>query len=141
MEILKFEWRANIKFMVKLDWDSLAICDTLAKVYQTNAPSRATVFRWIKKFKDGQESLKDAERRGRPATSVNGENSAAVQAVVEKDRRASIHTIANDVGLPYTSVQKILTDQLGLSKLSARWVKKRWNQFTKICGCNMQLTF
>jgi histone-lysine N-methyltransferase SETMAR len=49
---------------------------------------------------------------------------AAVAATVEDDRRRSIKDVAAIHGLTYSTVQSILTDDLGLVKKSARWVPK-----------------
>ena len=40
------------------------------------------------------------------------------------DRRGSLHEIARQIGISFGSVQFILTDILGMSKVSARWVPR-----------------
>lgn len=119
-----FEIRANIKFLTKLNWKPVQIIKALQEVYGNSTPCRAVVYDWIKRFKEGREELEDDPRGGRPSTAKNQENISLVQNLVEQDRRVTIEEIANEVGIAYGSAYSILTETLGLSKLSARWVPK-----------------
>ena len=40
------------------------------------------------------------------------------------DRRRNLRDIASEVGISFGAVQSILTDILGMSKVSARWVPR-----------------
>ena len=40
------------------------------------------------------------------------------------DRRRVLRSIASEVGISFVAVQSILTDILGMSKVSARWVPR-----------------
>ena len=40
------------------------------------------------------------------------------------DRRQDLRSIASEVGMRFGTVQSILTDVLGMSKVSARWVPR-----------------
>ena len=81
-----------------------------------------TVFRWVKAFKAGKFSVEDDTRPGRPKTSVNKANIAAVKIVVEQDARLSVKDIAICTGISEGSVQTILKKHLDLKKVCARWV-------------------
>jgi len=119
-----FEVRCNVKFLTQLGWDASQIIEALHKVYANASPHRGTVFRWMKRFKEGREDLKDDPREGRPSTPTNEENVAAVLRLVEEDRRISIDAVAAEVGISHGSAFSILSNHLGLSKLSARWVPR-----------------
>ena len=41
-----------------------------------------------------------------------------------KDRRFTVRTISSQLGAPKTSVHRILTENLDMSKVSARWVPR-----------------
>ena len=41
-----------------------------------------------------------------------------------RDRRRDLRSIASEVGISFGAVQRILTDILGMSKVSARWVPR-----------------
>ena len=59
METRNLKIRANIKFLIKHGWKSLQVIDSLHQVYWDSVSHRTTVFGWIKRFKEGQEDLKD----------------------------------------------------------------------------------
>ena len=120
--------RANIKFPTKLGWKVGKIIEALQEVHGDSIPSKSVVYEWIKHFKNGREDLKDYPREGRPSTSKNERTEALVQNLVEEDRRITIDAIANEVGISHGSVFSILNENLGLSKLSARWVPKALRQ-------------
>ena len=92
-----------------------------------SVPHRTTIFRWIKRFKESQDDLKDDPREGRPSTSTSEENVKAVQDLVKKslkNRRITIDKIVTKLEISHGSAFSILIDHLGLSKLSARWALK-----------------
>ena len=57
METRNLEIRANIKFLTKLGWKSSQVIDSLYQVYGDSVPHRTTIFRCIKRFKEGQNDL------------------------------------------------------------------------------------
>ena len=119
-----YEIRANIKFLTKLNLKPVKIIKALQQVYGESTPCRAVVYNWIKRFKEEREQLEDDSRKGRPSTSKNQENIRLLQNLVEEDRRVTIDEIANAVGITHGSAFSILTEDLRLSMLSARWVPK-----------------
>ena len=56
-----------------------------------------------------------------------GETIAKVQDIVMADRRVSVRHIANTLDISFGSVQTILTKDLEMRKVSARWVPKLVN--------------
>ena len=52
------------------------------------------------------------------------ENVKVVHNLVICDRRRDLRSIANEVGIRFRALQTILTDILGMSKVSARWVPR-----------------
>ena len=83
-----------------------------------------TVYRWIQEFKAGRETIEDADRSGRSSTAHTAKMVTAVRRKVEQDRRVTIEAIAEELGISHGSVHSILTEDLGFSKLSARWVPR-----------------
>jgi histone-lysine N-methyltransferase SETMAR len=137
----KFEVRANIKFLTKLDWKPVKIIEALQQVYGEFSPCRAVVYDWIKQFKEGREDLQDDPRTGRPSSSKNKEIVELVQNLVEEDRRITVDVIANEVGISHGSAYSILTEDLGLSKLSAHWIPKALckDQLAQRCDHSLSL--
>ena len=119
-----FEMRANIKFLIKLNWKAPQIIEALQTVYGDHTLSKTAVYEWIKRFKDGRESLEDDSRSGRPVSSKSDQNLKSVEKLVEENRRITVEEVAATLGISHGSAHEILTDNLGLSKLSARWVPK-----------------
>jgi len=46
----------------------------LVQVYGDNAMKKTAVYKWVKRFCEGRESVTDEERSGRPATNRSEEN-------------------------------------------------------------------
>ena len=123
-ENLKFEVRARVNFLTKLGWNANAIIEALGQVYGNRAPSKRIVYEWIKRFKKGWEDIEDDHRSSQPFTSISEEPVAAAQAIVDADRRVPVEIVAHQLGISDGSAYSILTDRLGLSKLSMGWVPK-----------------
>jgi len=50
---------------------------------------KTAVYKWVKRFSEGRESVTDEGRSGRPATSRTEENIAKIHEIVRKNRRLS----------------------------------------------------
>jgi len=64
----------------------------LVQVYGDNAMKKTTVYKWVKSFAEGRESVTDEERSGRPATSRTEENIAKVRQIVRENRRLTVRS-------------------------------------------------
>jgi len=124
MENQALEVRANVKFLVNLGWQGIRIIEALQTVYGENTPVDSTIYRWISRFKEGREELKDDQRGGRPSTSISEANVEAVRILLEEDRRADVRELSGILGISVGSVDSILKEHLNLTKRSARWMPK-----------------
>ena len=59
----------------------------IQKAFRYNAMSAAQIKVWLKRFKDGRESVESDTHPGRPATSRTPENIEHVWAAIHKDRQ------------------------------------------------------
>ena len=59
-------------------------------------------------------------RPGRP--SVSEGEVYALTALLDSDRRHTIHELARETGLAHTTVLHILKERLGMRKIASRWV-------------------
>jgi len=59
----------------------------LVQVYGDNSMKKTAVYKWVKRFSEGRESVTDEERSGRPATSRTEENIAKICQIVRENRR------------------------------------------------------
>lgn len=126
--MINLEIRANIKFLTKLEWKPVKIIEALQQVYGDASPSRAVVYAWIKRFKEGREGLQDDPREGRPSTSKNEHNVELVRNLVAEDNQITVDAVASEVGISHGSAFSILTQELGLRKPLARWVPKTFSE-------------
>lgn len=120
----KVEIRAVIKFFVISGKLATEIHKIIRDVLGESAPSFTTVSKWTSEFKRGRQSIEDDPRSGRPSTSVNFEMVDKVHDMVLTDRRVKVREIAEALKISSGSVYTMLSDVLGMSKLSSRWVPR-----------------
>jgi len=96
----------------------------LVQVYRDNAMKKTAVYKWMKRFSEGRESVTDDERSGRPATSRTEENIAKVHQITRENRRLTVRSIAEQVNIYRETVRKILPEDLDMRKVCAKIVPK-----------------
>jgi len=79
---------------------------------------------WYNRFKDGSTSVDSESRHGRPSTSRNDNVINQVRTLFMRDRRITVRELADEVGVSIGSVHIILTADLGLRRVSAKFVPK-----------------
>ena len=84
-----------------------------------DAPGIATVYRWRQKFRNGDASLDDEDRAGRPTNSHAVE---VVRAWLDEHPNSSVRVISCGLTLPRSTVYDILTKNLGLRKFKSKWI-------------------
>ena len=119
----KVEVRAVIKYLCKKGMSPKEIHEDFMETLGKESPSYSTVKKWAAEFTRGRESTEDDERCG-PKEATTDENVEIVHSLVMCDRRRNQRDIASEVGISFGAVQSILTDILGMSKVSARWVPR-----------------
>jgi len=128
MTELELEQRMNIKFLVKLGKSGNEIRAMLVQVYGDDAMKKTAVYKQVRHFSEGRESVTDEERSGRPATSRTVENIAKIRQIVRENRRLTVRCKAEQVNIDRETVRKILTEDLDMRKVCAKMVRK---EFTK----------
>ena len=73
-------------------------------------------------LQSGQESVESDPRSGRPATSRTSENIERVQGAINKDRWLTVWELEADLGIPKTTVSKILMQDLGMKHVLSKFV-------------------
>ena len=116
--------RSIIFFLWKQGIATADIVKQLSDVFGDIALKKRAVYNWVDKFRNGQMTVEDDPRPGRPSTSLTKQNIEAVEQAVMDDRRVTVREISDHVAISYGSAHEILTNELGMSKLSARWVPK-----------------
>lgn len=120
----KNEKRAVIKYLFLKGLTESEIVLDMKEVLGDNAPSQATIYRWVAEFRRGRQSTEDEHRPGRPVETCTEENIQSVQDLIKTDRRLSIRYVADCLKLSCGTTHHIITDVLGYSKVCARWVPR-----------------
>jgi len=128
-----FEVRAVIKYLRLKGLSPHQVHDDLVQTLGASAPSYSTVKKWHREFSCGRSSCEDQHRSGRPSTAVTQENIEAVEKLIKNDRRYTTRAIADVVGISNGSIESILSDHLGLRKVSCRWVPRMLTDEQKHC--------
>ncbi|XP_029176177.1 protein GVQW3-like [Nylanderia fulva] len=118
------EQRVCINFCVKNGIKCSKTLEMLTVAYGESTLSKKNVYKWYKLFQEGLENVNDEPRSGRPSTSKTDENVQEVKEIVLKNRRITIREIADDLNISFGSCQSILTDVLGMTRVSAKFVPK-----------------
>jgi [histone H3]-lysine36 N-dimethyltransferase SETMAR len=124
MNTENFEHRSVIKFLTKEGIAPKDIRQRLVNAYGDHAPPKSTVEWWAAEFKRGRQSIEDEPRSGRPVEVMTPENYDAVKQLVVTDRRLTVRRIAETLDISRRSVEIILHEKLGISKVCARWVPR-----------------
>ena len=115
------EQRVAIKFCFKAGLSATETLVLVQKAYGNEDLNRSNVFGWYSRFRVGRE-LVDDERVGRPKSTRNEVNTAAVADLVKIDCRIASRMIAESLDIPKTVVLRILKEDLGKRKLCASFV-------------------
>ena len=75
--------------------------------------------KWVRRFKEGRQSIEDDERSGRPVSVTTQKKVVVVKKV---DSRYTVEELAQVSGISSSSTYRILTEKLNLEKVCARWV-------------------
>ncbi|PNF18597.1 hypothetical protein B7P43_G06254, partial [Cryptotermes secundus] len=64
--------------------------------------------RWVKHFTDGNTSIEDEPRSGRPRTASIERNKERADEIIQDDRRVTVGTIARKLGIGRSAGQEII---------------------------------
>ena len=81
-------------------------------------------YKWFERFRNGCELVEYEERLGRPSTSKTQENVERVSEMIRSNRRLTIREISEDLNISYGSVQNVLTADMNMRQVSAKFVPR-----------------
>lgn len=119
----KKEFRVLIKHCFLTGKNSVETVNWLLKHY-ANAPAKSTIYKWHSHFKQGHTTTDDAERSGRPKTSLVPESIKRVHKLILQDRKLKLREVSAIVKISGGSVHTILHENLCLTKLFSKWVPR-----------------
>ena len=116
------EQRLCIRFCVRLGKTGSETFEMLKQAFGDSCMSRSRTFEWFGRFKNGRTLTANDDRSGRPSTATTPSKVEQVWAAVNQDRRRTIHDLYAEVGIGYGSCQRILTEQLNMHRIAAKFV-------------------
>ncbi|XP_065301834.1 protein GVQW3-like [Dermacentor albipictus] len=120
----RLEQRNCIKFCQKLGDSQAEIIRKIQTAFGDGAKSSTRIREWYIRFKDFRTSVESEPRSGRQSTCRNDQVIAEVNAVVMHDRRVTTREIAEEVGISTFSAHSIMTEDLAMKRVAAKFVPK-----------------
>ena len=118
------EQRACIKFCFKIGKNATETFELIKWAFGDVSLSRCVTFDWFKRFKEGRISIEGDHRLGRPLSSKTNDTITLVRNKIRNDRRLTVREVANEVGISIGTCHSILSDELGMKRVSAKLVPK-----------------
>ena len=114
----KWEQRAAVKFCFLLGETAGGAVVMLETAYKKAAVGKTQVYEWFSRFRDGELSLADRPRSGRPSTSQTDENVRICELILE-DHRRTIDELVDLSGVSWSSCQWILSEELQMKRVAS----------------------
>ncbi|XP_076059416.1 protein GVQW3-like [Oratosquilla oratoria] len=94
----------------------------IKKAFQYDSVSEAQIKMWYKCFKECRESVESCPRFDRPLTIRTPKNVEHVKTTINENWQLTVQELEDDLGIQQTSVSEILTDDLGMTCMAAKFV-------------------
>jgi len=94
----------------------------LKGAFGDNALGQTQTYKRFKHFKNGWVPVDDEEHFRQPSTVTTTENVVEVQKAILEDQQWTIHDVRNIVRLLYGACQRILSDELNIRCIAAKFV-------------------
>ncbi|UYV62483.1 hypothetical protein LAZ67_2000748 [Cordylochernes scorpioides] len=129
----KLKQRICIEFCVKLQISATETFEMLNKAFPNDAPKRTTVFEWHSRFKAGRISVEDDPRQGRPKFQRTNENVQKITDLIKENPRTTLLELEQDTGISKTTIGRIVTEDLKLKKIPAKFIPRFLTNEQKLC--------
>jgi len=116
--------RVCIKFCANLGKSATENFKVIQQGFGDQSLSRTQMFQWHTRFKTGHTSVDDDEHAGRPTSCTTPETVARIQELIRQDRHRTIRDIAEEVEVGYGTCQRVLTEELGMHRVAAKFVPR-----------------
>jgi len=118
------EQKLCIKFCVRLCKTGSETFEILKQAFGDSCMSRSRTFEWFGRFKNGRTSTANDDRSGRTSTATSPSKLEQIRAAVNQVRRRTMHDLCAEVGIGYGFCQPILTEQLNMHRIAAKFVPR-----------------
>ena len=122
MEAEKENLRCYIYTCMLCGQTARSIHEELQKVFGASVCSYNTVFRWMRKFKEGKTDFKDEPRSGAPVVACNEQTVNLVSQALEDDPHITVCDPADMSALSIGIVHKIVHEDLHTKKVCSKFV-------------------
>jgi histone-lysine N-methyltransferase SETMAR len=117
----------------------------IRQVFGEESTIPTLVFEWHAWFRAGQTSIEDDQYIGRPISYTTPDTVAKLQQLVHEDRYQTIQDLADGIRIGYGTCQRILTVELGMHRVTAKFVPRiltadQKQQRVNICKDLCQIT-
>jgi len=113
-----------IDFYFRLGKSGAKMYEMLQAAFGESCLSRSKTFEHYSHFKSGGRSFEDDPHPGRPSTSHTEETVACVREIFRADRHLTIREVAEEVRVAFGTCQKILTEDLQMRPVTAKFVPR-----------------
>ena len=113
-----------LKFCANLGKSATETLTMIQQTFGDQSLSCAQMFQWHARFKTSRTSVGDDEHARRTRTCTTLETVARIQELLRQDRRRTIHDIAEEVGIGYGTCQRVVTEELGMHRMAAKFVPR-----------------
>jgi hypothetical protein len=123
----RVEQRYCTKFCQKLGDSKAQKAQTIQKIQQAfgdDAMGATQIKEWFNRFKDGHTLADSGQRSRKLSTSWNANIIENVRSLILEDRRLTVREIADKVGISTGSAHSILTEDLHMCRVVAKFVPK-----------------
>jgi len=118
------EQRVCIKFCANLVKSATETLKMIQQGFGDQSLSRTQVFQWHTQFKTGRTSVDDDEHTGRHTSCTTPETVPRIQELIRQDRRLTIRDNAVELEFGYGTCQRVLTEELGIHRVAAKFVPR-----------------
>ena len=114
--------RAIIYFLFSCGHRATAIHRIWSEKSSIPVPSKSFIFKWVRHFRTGHESLEEGERSGRPGLEIRTLYADRIPEWIEEEPKITTKELAQRCGCAMTTIRNALTDELGYRMLQRQWV-------------------
>jgi hypothetical protein len=119
------EQRVCVKFCFLLEKTAAETIVMLQQAFVDDAFGKSQVYEWFSSFKNGNMSIEELPRPGRPLTSRNEEKVEKVRQAINEDRRKTIEQVSEETNvmefLP-ANFNRRFANEAGVHQIRATWL-------------------
>jgi hypothetical protein len=120
----KKEQRVCIRFCANLRKSATETMAMIRQAFGEESMSHTLVFEWHAQFRASRTSIEDNQHTGRPISCTTPDTVDKLQQLACEDRCQTTHDLAVEMGIGYGTCQQILTVELGMHHVAAKFVPR-----------------